>query len=46
MIGASRNAVGAAIKPWREQGWLETDAGGGLLVHDITSIEAHARSTK
>ncbi|MFD7256217.1 Crp/Fnr family transcriptional regulator [Streptomyces sp. NPDC059874] len=43
MIGASRNAVGSAIKPWREEGWLETDPGGGLLIHDITSIEAHAR---
>lgn len=46
MIGASRNAVGAAIKPWRERGWLETDAGGGLLIHDIASIETHARSMK
>ncbi|MCX4529829.1 MULTISPECIES: Crp/Fnr family transcriptional regulator [unclassified Streptomyces] len=45
MIGASRNAVGAAIKPWREEGWLETEPGGGLLIHDIASIEAHARST-
>ncbi|NHI05247.1 Crp family transcriptional regulator [Streptomyces sp. KO7888] len=45
MIGASRNAVGTAIKPWREEGWLETDPGGGLLIHDITSITAHARST-
>ncbi|MFB9557261.1 Crp/Fnr family transcriptional regulator [Streptomyces roseoviridis] len=44
MIGASRNAVGAAIKPWREEGWLETDPGGGLLIHDITSIATHARS--
>ncbi|WP_256077069.1 Crp/Fnr family transcriptional regulator [Streptomyces sp. BpilaLS-43] len=45
MIGASRNAVGAAIKPWREEGWLETDRGGGLLIHDITSITEHSRST-
>lgn len=45
MIGASRNAVGAAIKPWREAGWLKTDHGGGLLIHDIASIEAHVRST-
>ncbi|MEU9705245.1 Crp/Fnr family transcriptional regulator [Streptomyces sp. NPDC047981] len=46
MIGASRNAVGAAIKPWRERGWLETDAGGGLLIHDIAAIEAQARGVK
>ncbi|MFE2151367.1 Crp/Fnr family transcriptional regulator [Streptomyces lavendulae] len=45
MIGASRNAVGTAIKPWREQEWLETDPAGGLLIHDIRSIEEHARST-
>lgn len=45
MIGASRNAVGTAIKPWREEGWLETDPSGGLLIHDIASIVAHARST-
>ncbi|WP_329316258.1 Crp/Fnr family transcriptional regulator [Streptomyces sp. NBC_01278] len=44
MIGASRNAVGAAIKPWREKGWLETDRSGGLLIHDITSIRAHSHS--
>ncbi|MFF0478526.1 Crp/Fnr family transcriptional regulator [Streptomyces sp. NPDC004284] len=46
MIGASRNAVGTAIKPWRERGWLETDAGGGLLIHDIAAIEAQARGAK
>ncbi|MFI6348470.1 Crp/Fnr family transcriptional regulator [Streptomyces sp. NPDC050560] len=45
MIGASRNAVGTAIKPWREEGWVETDPGGGLLIHDITSITTHAYST-
>ncbi|MFD8978458.1 Crp/Fnr family transcriptional regulator [Streptomyces sp. NPDC059564] len=44
MIGASRNAVGTAIKPWREQGWLATDPAGGLLIHDIASIEAHAHN--
>lgn len=43
MIGASRNAVGSAIKPWRERGWLETEAGGGLLIHDMQAIEADAR---
>ncbi|WP_433549622.1 Crp/Fnr family transcriptional regulator [Streptomyces sp. CA-294286] len=43
MIGASRNAVGSAIKPWREQGWLSTEAGGGLLIHDIQAIEQDAR---
>ncbi|MEU2135040.1 Crp/Fnr family transcriptional regulator [Streptomyces sp. NPDC018352] len=45
MIGASRNAVGSAIKPWREQGWLETEAGGGLIIHDIQAIEQDARHT-
>lgn len=44
MIGASRNAVGEAIKPWREQGWLSTEAGGGLLIRDIASIQKHAHS--
>jgi CRP-like cAMP-binding protein len=43
MIGASRNAVGSAIKPWREHGWLSTEAGGGLLIHDIQAIEQDAR---
>ncbi|MFF1911002.1 Crp/Fnr family transcriptional regulator [Streptomyces sp. NPDC058239] len=43
MIGASRNAVGSAIKPWREHGWLETEAGGGLLIHDMQAIEEDAR---
>ncbi|MEU4097907.1 Crp/Fnr family transcriptional regulator [Streptomyces sp. NPDC026673] len=44
MIGASRNAVGSALKPWREHGWLATGAAGGLLIHDITSIQAHAHT--
>lgn len=30
MIGASRNAVGTALRPWREHGWLDTTPGGGL----------------
>ncbi|MEV7863722.1 Crp/Fnr family transcriptional regulator [Streptomyces hirsutus] len=42
MIGASRNAVGAALRPWRERGWLATEAAGGLVVRDIASIRAHA----
>ncbi|MEW1926771.1 Crp/Fnr family transcriptional regulator [Streptomyces sp. NPDC088360] len=42
LIGASRNAVGSAVKPWREQGWLDTEAGGGLVIHDVRSIQAHA----
>ncbi|WUT39960.1 Crp/Fnr family transcriptional regulator [Streptomyces sp. NBC_00690] len=42
LIGASRNAVGSAIKPWREQGWLDTEAGGGLLIRDMASIQEHA----
>ncbi|WP_329417087.1 Crp/Fnr family transcriptional regulator [Streptomyces sp. NBC_01268] len=46
MIGASRNAVGAAIKPWRERGWLETEPGGGLLIHDIEAIEVQASGTE
>ncbi|WSQ15105.1 Crp/Fnr family transcriptional regulator [Streptomyces sp. NBC_01231] len=42
MIGASRNAVGAALKPWRDRGWLATEAAGGLVVRDIASIQSHA----
>ncbi|MHB6911580.1 hypothetical protein [Streptomyces sp. DB-54] len=44
MIGASRNAVGNALKPWREQDWIRTSSGGGLLVRDIRSIQSHART--
>ncbi|MFD3582873.1 Crp/Fnr family transcriptional regulator [Streptomyces sp. NPDC058683] len=44
MIGASRNAVVNALKPWREQDWVRTTSGGGLLVRDIHSIQAHART--
>lgn len=42
MIGASRNAVGTALRPWRERGWLVTEAAGGLIVRDIASIRSHA----
>lgn len=42
MIGASRNAVGSALRPWRERGWLDTEAAGGLVVRDIASIQSHA----
>lgn len=42
MIGASRNAVGSALRPWRVQGWLDTEAAGGLVVRDIASIQSHA----
>ncbi|MFE8987996.1 Crp/Fnr family transcriptional regulator [Streptomyces collinus] len=42
MIGASRNAVGSALRPWRLQGWLETGAAGGLVIRDIASIQSHA----
>ncbi|MER6625431.1 Crp/Fnr family transcriptional regulator [Streptomyces sp. NPDC000931] len=44
MIGASRNAVGSALKPWRERGWLDTETAGGLLIRDIASIQAHAHA--
>ena len=44
LIGASRNAVGAALKPWRERGWLATEAAGGLIIRDITSIQSHAHA--
>ncbi|MEU5200949.1 helix-turn-helix domain-containing protein [Streptomyces scabiei] len=44
MIGASRNAVVNALKPWREQDWVCTTSGGGLLVRDIHSIRSHART--
>lgn len=46
MIGASRNAVGTALKPWREHGWLATEAAGGLLIRDITSIQSHAHAQR
>jgi CRP/FNR family cyclic AMP-dependent transcriptional regulator len=46
MIGASRNAVGAALKPWREHGWLDTASGGGLLIRNIGAIQSHARTQK
>ncbi|KAF2775104.1 Crp/FNR family transcriptional regulator [Streptomyces sp. OM5714] len=44
MIGASRNAVGMALKPWREQGWVRTTPSGGLLVRNIRAIQSHARA--
>ncbi|MFJ2257304.1 Crp/Fnr family transcriptional regulator [Streptomyces sp. NPDC087844] len=44
MIGASRNGVVNALKPWREQDWVRTTSGGGLLVRDIHSIQSHART--
>ncbi|MFF5196958.1 Crp/Fnr family transcriptional regulator [Streptomyces anthocyanicus] len=44
MIGASRNAVGMALKPWREQGWVCTTPSGGLLVRNIRAIQSHARA--
>ncbi|MGW4376095.1 Crp/Fnr family transcriptional regulator [Streptomyces albidoflavus] len=44
MIGASRNAVVNALKPWREQDWVRTTSGGGLLVRDMHAIQSHART--
>ncbi|MBI0293196.1 Crp/Fnr family transcriptional regulator [Streptomyces sp. PRKS01-29] len=44
MIGASRNAVVNALKPWREQDWVRTTSSGGLLVRDIQAIQSHART--
>ncbi|BBJ37423.1 catabolite gene activator protein [Streptomyces antimycoticus] len=46
MIGASRNAVGAALRPWREHGWLDTTSGGGLLIRNISAIQSHARTQR
>ncbi|MFI6449626.1 Crp/Fnr family transcriptional regulator [Kitasatospora sp. NPDC050543] len=46
LIGASRNGVGSALKPWREQGWLDTEAGGGLVIHDMAAIQVHAEEQK
>ncbi|MFJ6381273.1 Crp/Fnr family transcriptional regulator [Kitasatospora sp. NPDC092039] len=40
LIGASRNSVGCAIRPWRERGWLGTEAGGGLVIHNMSAIQA------
>ncbi|MFE0477374.1 Crp/Fnr family transcriptional regulator [Streptomyces sp. NPDC058947] len=44
MIGASRNAVGTALRPWREHGWLDTTPGGGLVVRDIAASRRHVRA--
>ncbi|MBU7600919.1 Crp/Fnr family transcriptional regulator [Streptomyces sp. P38-E01] len=44
MIGASRNAVVNALRPWRERDWVRTTSSGGLLVRDIHSIQSHART--
>ncbi len=44
LIGASRNGVGSALKPWRERGWLGTEAGGGLVIRDMSAIETDART--
>ncbi|MGW4393319.1 Crp/Fnr family transcriptional regulator [Streptomyces sp. NPDC004685] len=44
MIGASRNAVGVALRPWREHGWLDTAPGGGLVVRDIAAIRRYVRA--
>ncbi|MFE7569818.1 Crp/Fnr family transcriptional regulator [Streptomyces sp. NPDC057539] len=46
MIGASRNAVGMALRPWREQGWVRTASGGGLLICNIRAIQSHAREQR
>ncbi|MGI5473263.1 Crp/Fnr family transcriptional regulator [Streptomyces sp. CA-132043] len=45
MIGASRNAVGAALKPWREEGWVRTASGGGSSSATfVPSSHTHALS--
>ncbi|MFE2348615.1 Crp/Fnr family transcriptional regulator [Kitasatospora cineracea] len=44
LIGASRNGVGSALKPWRERGWLGTEASGGLVIRNMPAIEADART--
>ncbi|MER7702544.1 Crp/Fnr family transcriptional regulator [Kitasatospora sp. NPDC097605] len=40
LIGASRNSVGSAIRPWRERGWVGTEAGGGLVIRNMSAIQA------
>ncbi|MFK0195212.1 Crp/Fnr family transcriptional regulator [Kitasatospora sp. NPDC090308] len=40
LIGASRNGVGSAIRPWRERGWLGTEASGGLVIRNMPAIQA------
>ncbi|MFF2655798.1 Crp/Fnr family transcriptional regulator [Kitasatospora sp. NPDC058032] len=42
LIGASRNAVGNALKEWRDRGWLTTTPSGGITVTDITALYDHA----
>ncbi|GGY16821.1 catabolite gene activator protein [Streptomyces minutiscleroticus] len=44
MIGASRNAVGNALKPWRERGWVTTTSGGGLLIRNMRAILSQAQA--
>ncbi|MEV4176169.1 Crp/Fnr family transcriptional regulator [Nonomuraea sp. NPDC049709] len=43
LIGASRNAVGSALKVWRDQDWVHTAPGGGLYVENIQALRAQAR---
>ncbi|MFF8771188.1 Crp/Fnr family transcriptional regulator [Kitasatospora sp. NPDC015120] len=42
LIGASRNAVGNALKEWRDRGWLTTTPSGGITVTDIAALYDHA----
>ncbi|MBO1413134.1 Crp/Fnr family transcriptional regulator [Streptomyces sp. FH025] len=42
LIGASRNAVGRALKEWSGHGWLTTSAGGGLTVTNLAALRSHA----
>jgi len=40
LIGASRNAVGAAIARWKSMGWVATSPAGSLVIKDMTAIHS------
>ncbi|WP_184987202.1 cyclic nucleotide-binding domain-containing protein [Sphaerisporangium rubeum] len=42
LIGASRNAVGSALKAWRDRGWVRTAPGGGLYLENVEALRAQA----
>lgn len=43
LIGASRNAVGSALKVWRDHGWVRTAPGGGLFLENLEALRDEAR---
>jgi CRP-like cAMP-binding protein len=43
LVGASRNAVGSALKVWRDHGWVRTAPGGGIYLENLEALRAQAR---